>query len=625
MNMQTINFRTGILFLMLVAIICPAIAQEVPVYAEVLVDERKLHIHSPSEATYSLRRRVKILSAKGAGYGQLKVSYDDEFFKLKDASFTVFDEQGKEIKKIKKKDMSDVSLGSGSITNSRAKYTEYKAHSYPYIVEYAYEEAYKGLMFLPAWFPQSGENLSLQNARLEVICEIPNLRYKLIGDAPKPEVSSDGNSSRYIWKLTDLEAWEREPYSPAYSYPGVLLAASHFTMDKYAGDATSWKSLGEFVYKLNEGRDQLPPELAAKVHELTDQLETSEEKIAALYQYMQENTRYVSIQLGIGGWQTFPADYVYEHGFGDCKALSNYMQSMLKEVGITSYSTLINNNGSDRDIHYNFPSSQFNHAILCVPEGEDTTWLECTSSTMPPGYLGFKNDNRHVLLLTPDGGKLVKTPTKAPEHNQQNRVATVSIDAEGNASIKARLKSTGYQYDRPRAVHTSLSPRDQEKWLKRRIATKNIELKGYSFAEGEGPAYQLDYEIVSKKFATLSGPRIFLPLNKLERMDAVPPKMEQRSQNIRLTYPYLDTDTLTYEVPQNLAVEAMPKMPVEIKSEFGHYKANVEVQADGKIVFTRYLRMEKVLLPPEAYDDFRAFYQQVAKADKVQMVLVDKS
>ncbi|MEM6634139.1 MAG: DUF3857 domain-containing protein, partial [Bacteroidota bacterium] len=595
-------------------------AQEVPVYGEVLVDERILHIKSPAVASYTHHKRVKILNAKGDGFGQFVISYDKEFQKLKDISFSVYDEDGNPLKKMKRKDLNDVSLVSGDIEDLRAKYVEYTPQTYPYIVEYAYTMELKGLMSLPRWFPQSGENLAVARGRLEVISDIAELRYKTVGGAPEPEVVREGASTRYVWEVEDLEAQEREPYSPGVPRPGVILGPTIFEMDDYAGNATSWDSYGAFIYKLNQGRDNLPAELARKVHELTDHLDSIEEKISALYTFMQANTRYVSIQLGIGGWQTFPAEYVYEHGFGDCKALSNYMQSMLKEIGITSYATLLNSNDEGRDIDFSFPSNQFNHVILCVPQAADTTWLECTSKQSPSGYLGQSNEDRHVLLLTPEGGKLVKTPTRPPELNRQSRVATVAIDMDGNAQIQAQVNSTGYQYESLKYVDKNYSPRDQEKWLKRRIRAKNVELTAYELSPGGGPAYTLDYKINSKKFATPSGVRLFLPLNKLEQMRSVPPKMDGRTQPIRLSYPYLDTDTLMYEYPQYLAVEAMPDMPVEIESVFGKYKANVEVQSDGKVRYTRYLRMKKVLLPPESYEEFRAFFQKVAKADKAQIV-----
>ena len=58
------------------------------------------------------------------------------------------------------------------------------------------------------------------------------------------------------------------------------------------------------------------------------------DKISALYKYMQDKVRYVSVQVGIGGWQPIEAETVDRLSCGDCKALANYMESLLDVAGI---------------------------------------------------------------------------------------------------------------------------------------------------------------------------------------------------------------------------------------------------------------------------------------------------
>src|SRR4051794_16199064 len=110
----------------------------------------------------------------------------------------------------------------------------------------------------------------------------------------------------------------------------------------------TWNDFGKFIYELNKGRDQLPDAMVKKVQEMTANAATTQDKIRILYKYLQDNTRYVSIQLGIGGFQTMEAASVAKTGYSDCKGLSNYMYSLLKAAGIPSNYALVNSGDGDQ-------------------------------------------------------------------------------------------------------------------------------------------------------------------------------------------------------------------------------------------------------------------------------------
>ena len=110
--------------------------------------------------------------------------------------------------------------------------------------------------------------------------------------------------------------------------------------------------------------------------------------------------QYISIKLGIGGWQPLTAKFVSEKGYGDCKALTNLMMALLKEAGIKSNYVLILAGADENDINTSFPASYFNHVICAVPMAADTVWLECTSQVKDPGYMVSFTGNMHSLILT---------------------------------------------------------------------------------------------------------------------------------------------------------------------------------------------------------------------------------
>ena len=160
-----------------------------------------------------------------------------------------------------------------------------------------------------------------------------------------------------------------------------------FSYEGFQGDLTSWQTYGDFYKDLNKGRDELSETMKETVKDLIAGANTNSQKIEKLFSYLKKNMRYVSLQLGIGGFQTFDAKFVEKNKYGDCKALSNFMKAMLKEAGIKSFPVLVN---AGEEVFYevekDFVFPMFNHVILYVPD--EDCWLECTSTANPPGYLG---------------------------------------------------------------------------------------------------------------------------------------------------------------------------------------------------------------------------------------------
>ncbi len=173
----------------------------------------------------------------------------------------------------------------------------------------------------------------------------------------------------------------------------------------------SWRNFGSFVYQLIKGKDILPDAIKAKVHELVSNAHSDKEKIDKLYEFFQRSTRYVSVQLGIGGWEPYNAAYVAGKGYGDCKALANYMQSILKEAyRILLYARLCRRTTVMQETGNRIISSQqFNHVILLYPSARDTTCLSVPTNAA--GRLcGWIYCQPKALMIREDGGFLVSTP-----------------------------------------------------------------------------------------------------------------------------------------------------------------------------------------------------------------------
>lgn len=603
--------------------------------ANVVIREniKTIEIHNISNSTETGTYAATILNAKGKSAATYAVYYSESFSKSVSMTGELYDANGKLIKKLKKKDLNDISAVSGGTlySDSRLLVGELTHSQYPYTVVFKYRQPKKDQILVPKWYPQSGLNQSVQKASLVVnITKELELKYKNLRIDDEPIVQDYARQKVYQWDVENLKAIDQEVLAPNISnqLPIVLLTTTDFKWEGFEGNAEDWKNYGKFFYDLNEGRDELPEELAAKVKTMCTNIEDPREKIRILYEFMQKNTRYVSVQLGIGGWQTYDAAYVYQNGYGDCKALSNYMKGMLREIGISSYVASIYGGAEGLSFQTDFPSGQFNHVILCVPMAQDTMWLECTSSENPTGYLGDFTEDRYALLNTPEGGKLVRTPSSPPEANQQRRKATVVLDEKGNAEVEVAMTYTGYQQDPISRIALNKGTKDQEKWMRNSINAGSFQLKSFNFEQGtipDTPKWLNHYALTATQWAGVSGNRMFLKPNVLEQRSFVPPILKNRQQPVSLNNPYLDTDSITYILPVNYRIESMPNMPLKIEEEYGRYEANI-IQVDPRtLIYVRKLRMEKMDLPPESYEGLRNFIKSIVKADKLQIVLSDKS
>lgn len=587
-------------------------------------------VKNSGEAVQRVYSVITILDEEGDDQAAMTVGYD-KLSKVITFEGALYDANGKLIKKLRKNDVEDYSSFSdyNLFDDQRFKSANFpKQPAYPYTVEFLIETSERNLMFYPVWKPQHKEHMAVERALYVV--NLPantSLRYKEMNMPSVAVMTTQPTGGKtYTWTLTNLPALEFEPLSPPVleQIPIVYTAPVDFEVQGYKGKIVNWSDLGRFYSTLNADRDHIPDALRQQITELANSEKTASGKVRKIYKYLQDQTRYVSIQLGIGGWQTIEAEKVAINKYGDCKALTNYTQALLKAVGITSYPMLVMAGDKAPDLLADFPSFQFNHIMLCVPDKQDTLFLECTSEHGPAGYMSDFTSNRHALLILPDGGKLIKTPVYKPTDNQQKRLINVMVTENGDASATVRTRYTGLQQDDYAQIIHNKNYEDQRSWLIKHIHIPAFELG--RFAYDEQPASiptvteQLDLQV--RRWATMSGTRLFLPLNLMSSLSAAPVLTQPRKSPLVLgaNYDFDDSDTITYQLPKGYKPEFQIP-PVAIESKFGSYKAQVTVEGD-RTVYIRHVVMHQGKYPPSAYSDWIDFRKKIAKADRAQLVFV---
>lgn len=601
--------------------------------ANAVIREHKLDfiIHSKNSASVRAHSVITILNEKAKRYAEEVIFYD-KLSKVRSFTANLYDGTGKLVRKIKSNEIVDQSVydGFSLFSDARLKYVDLKQGYYPYTVEFDYEIDYNYLFYIPDFEILPSEKVSLVDASFTIQYP-PGLapRYKKIKVSEEPTKQDlPGNTESLSWSFKNIPAMKFEPLGP-YSHellPQISLSPGIFEYDTYAGSMQTWDDLGKWIASLNRGRNVLPEETKQKIKSITEKLPTTEEKVKAVYEYLQSKTRYVSIQLGIGGYQPFEAAVVDKMGYGDCKALSNYMVSMLETINIKANYVLIYADEEPQRIMTDFPNTQFNHAIVAVPNEKDTIWLECTSQTKPFGFMGRFTGDRQALLITDEGAKVVNTIHYTAEQNVQSRLADVHLDITGDAKAKIVTTYSGIQYENDYLTSVLNGQYDeQKKWIQKNTDIPSFDVTTFNFTNHKAklPSARVSMELQIRKYGTPNGKRIFLTPNLMNKNSFIPEKIEQRKTPVVRRFTYTDLDTIRFHIPESIYPEFMPEA-VKIVSRFGEYEASFKVEA-GLLVYTRKLKMNKGEFAPETYNQLVDFYKSISKADNIKMVFLSKT
>lgn len=585
----------------------------------------KLEVKSDKEAQITIKTAITILNEQGVKFGHFSESFDSNT-KLSKVKGSIYNAAGKLVRKISSGDFKDYNVDEYGtlLDDSKTKYCEVLYPSYPYTVEYEYRVDVSGYIGLPTFFPVLGYGVSVEEANFTLIYPTSHpIRYKSFGvDQPKQNAIGVDVES-LSWSVVDFPSVEPEYFTPVrYEVlPMVLLSPGQFFYDGYSGDFSSWNTYGMWVASLIKGREDLSSATKEKVKLLVAGASTETEKVRRIYKFMQGNTRYVSIQLGIGGFQPFPASFVESKGFGDCKALVNYTKALLSEAGIKSYYTEIGVHGT-RISYPEFPSAnQTNHIVLCVPIENDTLWLECTNQRNPFGLVPASIQNQIALLIDEEKGGVLVNTAHIESGNRQERTLTLSLLENGTVEGSIETKTYNGEIE-------NLFP---ELWQARKDQ-ENIILKKYkSLTPTLG---KIEYDLndstqlyatefigfSAKNFASVSGDRLFFPVNPIAVHTSLPPKQKNRRGDLEIRYAYSHVDTTQIKLPVGYRLEMLPK-PALIENQFGSYSLKVVVD-NGVLTCVRAFSIKLLRLPPAEYDNFVTFLTTVNKSDRQTAVIV---
>ena len=620
------------IFLLLGACLLPQMAgAQVKASAVIRAHEESFTLQSPATGTHHVKTTVLVQDKAGLSQAAVHI-YTDTFTSLGAFSGEIVTASGSHTK-LSRKDLVSFAYSSGLVDDGfLSVYLPSEALQVPFTVTYDYTVQYKkGVISFPVFAPVTDTGVRLEEASFTV--DVPE-GTELIGYTAHVEAAAPRTEKKrtvYRWTAADFTPLAEEDMSPPLRerIPLVYSAPVRFSYAGTQGSQADWKEYGKWLYTLQEGADVLPDDMKARVQEMTKDCATPLEKLKVLYGFLRTQTRYVSIQLGIGGLKPAPAADVARTGYGDCKALSNYLMALLAAAGVPSEYYIIS---TDRkDLLPGFTTvGQMNHAMLAVPlaGSRDTVFVECTNPSYPLGYRHSGAAGHEAVLIGPDGGKPIRIGAYPDSLSRRLQETQVTLSESGNAVVSVR-RTLFQQY-----IESCLDFKDRKTDEQNRILTSGMKFTperlqvesvtdNFDSYAGEGlafcPEMTFTYRFAATGYASKgNGERMFVPLNPVNK--GLSYQKAARQEDLFAAEGFTTEDRISVRIPPGFSVENLPGS-VQIDSEWGSFSS--EAVLDGRDVrIVQRLSMKPFRCDKSRYEAYRDFARKVDKAYDAQFILV---
>ncbi|MFY0600022.1 MAG: DUF3857 domain-containing protein [Cyclobacteriaceae bacterium] len=578
-------------------------------------------IESMESLLISEYKKVTILREEGYKHA-VYVNAEDKFSKVTKLRMTVYDRNGKKVKKIGKAESQGYGFNpQNSVDDTRVLVLEPNYQSYPFTILIEAETRFgRGFMNIPSWMPQNDFRVEVKSAKL--LLNKPkdfDLNIYEEGQLTSTKKTMD-KTETFAWEINALDAVDNDISRNQFyqNQPKVIIAPKQFVLDGYEGSFENWATYGNWFHELNSD----PYELTQETKSFLDQLEDEHTlaQVQQIYKYMQSRTRYVSIQLGIGGFKSLPANFVDEKGFGDCKALTNYMKSMLDYKGVKSNFILVRAGSEAMDVREDMISYQFNHVFLGIPTEEDTMYLECTSQITPTGFLGTFTDDRNVLWIEKDKSQIMRSPIYDEDVNILRTSCDMEMDEYGNAKMVISRENGGLFYD-DIMLYKSITDEQREEFIYSKFDFKDFTISDFTYGErkDESPVYASKMNIVVNNLARNTSNKLLVPVSIFPEVDTYFVHNSYKKY-VDIKRAFTIEDKVIVKMPENFWVNRVPEI-TPFSNDYGSYECNVKDLENGSVEIERKVILRKGSYSGEDFDSFNTFLNEIKKADKSKLIL----
>lgn len=425
----------------------------------------------------------------------------------------------------------------------------------------------------------------------------------------KYEMKKAGTETCYEWKLSKLPAMGEQDYTPSWYDPYPMIMVSEYK---------SWKEVNDWAMKLFPFDGKLSAGLQKKVKEIETAHTSPELRILAALHFVQDDVRYLGIEMGQNSHRPNSPDKIFAQRFGDCKDKSYLLCTLLRAMGIEASPVMINTSYKKTIMEWLPTPQSFDHVTVRVLFNGRYYWFDPTIAYQRGGISTISYPDYHCGLVIGDSTTMLTTIPLQNKGMVDVKEQFDIPDMSGNARLIVRTEYTGSYADDIREQFNSNSRSEIKKTFREYYARyyEEIETDSLSFTDNDSTGMFITWEYYSIhnlwKLEKGVKKSYFSPyvINGILRK----PKDIKRTMPFSIDYPAKYREEITINVPEewgsDQSIEDISCSAFKMKMQCDYYSKKFRLKYE-------YESLKDHVLPSEA----DAFFTSFNKADDLEYSL----
>lgn len=615
---------------------------------------REAKFEMRTASTFSEHIVIKVLRAGGKKHANIKIPFwkDCEVLDLR-ARTT---KPNGEVINLDKADFFEVTDFPEYIlyADRKAKVFTFPSVDEGCILEYIYTLGYRG-PFVPPWYFQGDEPTYLARFTFDVPKFLLFDYYisSLSGHEIERKVLEKDYRRRAVFTARNLPAIKHEPLSPPKNDISswiVMSCASfyHFFFGEIWSGQETWYGIGKNYFHITDSIVQPPPTIVAKTAKIIAGCDNDEEKIKRIHKYIQENCRYVAVE--IEGHRIVPhyPEEVLKNQYGDCKDLSGLLISMLRAADIEAYPVLTKTRSAGRFVE-SYPSvGQIDHVMVAIAfkhfedealvknaiaygkisfsHEDDYVIVDPSVPTCPLGQLHSEIQGRHVILCAGYDSRLLVLPSCSFKDNVFSTKVCFNFDS-GDYDGEIQMQIRGEDAMRLRYGFLHFTKSELDDFMQKYFVgfPLKISLDTYEIDGVDDLDSVLKVNMKFKKFSSLqtSENKIFVPVMfKTSKLFEEIYSFGEHFHDLEFEFPHLHSDIFRVVVPQSCVLASLPEK-ANVRSDWCDYTCSSYVSGDT-VVVNRNIAVKKCSVSKVHFQEVREIAAKILESSHKIIILTKK-